>query len=179
MLHIEEPNFTDRSQFRTNLKRMGEFRYSFELCARMDQLIQVAEVVCAHPEINFVLDHAGNPSFAEADFPTWSSALRKFGACDNAWCKLSGLVSHLQPDEISSARLRPYFETMFKVFGSSRVVWGSDWPVCTILSSLAEWVTITRELLDGLSLQEQTAICHANATQLYAFSFHAPHPTSA
>ena len=42
--------------------------------------------------------------------------------------------------------LRPYVEHTIGAFGWDRVVWGSDWPVCTLGGGLSTWVAATHAL---------------------------------
>ena len=65
------------------------------------------------------------------------------------------------------ADLRPVFEHVIACIGWDRVVWGSDWPVCTLAAPLGRWVDATRELLAGASADETTLLFSRNAARVY------------
>ncbi|KAB8446214.1 hypothetical protein FH972_025196 [Carpinus fangiana] len=90
-----------------------------------------AEEGCA-----FVLNHLCKPSFVEDDFEVWKDAISRLAGHARVYMKLSGAFSELLPagkhgsaDEVYE-RIRPWVRHVFKEFGASRIMFGSDWPVC-------------------------------------------------
>jgi predicted TIM-barrel fold metal-dependent hydrolase len=82
-------------------------------------------------------------------------------------CKISGLVAYADPQTWTVADLRPFVEHVIEAFGWERVVWGGDWPVCTLSATLAQWVNATQELVAGASETERAALFHRNAERIY------------
>ena len=82
-------------------------------------------------------------------------------------CKISGIVTHADRLGWSVADLRPVFEHVIACFGWDCVVWGSDWPVCTLAAPLGRWVEATRELLAGASADETARLFGRNAERVY------------
>ena len=66
-----------------------------------------------------------------------------------------------------AATQRPFVEHAISAFGWDRVVWGSDWPVCTLTADLGRWVAATHALLAGASESEKTKLLSANAERIY------------
>jgi predicted TIM-barrel fold metal-dependent hydrolase len=58
-------------------------------------------------------------------------------------------------------------EHTINAFGWSRCVWGGDWPVVTLGSSLSTWVAATHALIDGCSASEKTALLSGNAKRIW------------
>ena len=83
-----------------------------------------------------------------------------------AWCKLSGLVTEAGPDW-QTDDLRPYVDHLLDSFGPDRLIWGSDWPVCTLASSYERWLEASETLLCELSEAQRVAIFGRNAAQAY------------
>ena len=54
--------------------------------------------------------------------------------------KISGVVAYADGETWTLDDIRPYVEHAIACFGWDRVVWGSDWPVCTLTASLSTWV---------------------------------------
>ena len=63
--------------------------------------------------------------------------------------------------------LRPYVEHVVERFGWDRVVWGSDWPVCTLTASLSIWLAASHALTRGASAGERDKLFAANALRLW------------
>ncbi|ENR10487.1 hypothetical protein H717_00279 [Brucella ovis IntaBari-2001-319-4082] len=67
--------------------------------------------------------------------------------------------------------MRPYAEQVIQSFGWDRVIWGSDWPVCTLASSpdagLSTWVAATHALLEGCSTTEKSRLFCENARRIW------------
>jgi L-fuconolactonase len=63
--------------------------------------------------------------------------------------------------------LRPYVETVLEAFGPQRLLFGSDWPVCTVAASYVRWASVVSHFIASLSLSEQGAIMGGNATKTY------------
>ena len=52
-------------------------------------------------------------------------------------------------------------------FGWDRVVWGSDWPVCTLATPLGRWMDCTRKLVAEASYDESARLFSRNAARIY------------
>jgi len=123
------------------------------------------------PQLTFVLDHLGNPDLAanpQASEP-WTSAFARLAALPNVVAKLSGILSEPPPPGAGpAAHLRPYCDAALAAFGPDRVMFGSDWPVCTLGASYAQVCAAARALTAGLSPAEQDAIFSGTARRIYA-----------
>jgi predicted TIM-barrel fold metal-dependent hydrolase len=56
---------------------------------------------------------------------------------------------------------------IFRSFGPERLLFGSDWPVCRLVSSYGDVVRGTEQLIGGLSSGEQARIMGGTATEAY------------
>jgi L-fuconolactonase len=126
------------------------------------------------PGLRFVLDHLGNPGMApgtspEADEP-WASAVTDFAALPNTTAKLSGILGVPPPPGAapgSLAHLRPYYDFGLHAFGPNRLMFGSDWPPCTLDASYPQVIATARALTSDLSRTEQDAIFRGTARRTY------------
>jgi L-fuconolactonase len=107
------------------------------------------------------------PPIASGDLAAWASRLRPFGELENAWCKLSGLVTEADWRTWQVADLAPAVEVALEVFGPERLIFGSDWPVCTLAASYGEVVAAARELTASLSGAERAAVFGGSAELAY------------
>ena len=64
-------------------------------------------------------------------------------------------------------KLRPYVETVLDAFGTGRVMFGSDWPVCTCATNYSAWRNLVGEFISRLSENEQAQIMGGTALKAY------------
>ncbi len=131
----------------------------------LDNLLRLAE---RHPGLRIVVDHCAKPAISSGDFAGWAEDIGRIAAETTAVCKLSGLVTEAGAGW-SVERLRPYVDHVLSALGPERVLWGSDWPVCTLAASYDDWVAATDRLLEGCSGDERQAILGGNAVRVYRF----------
>ena len=182
LLTEPDDSWLARSDVRRGLRATAAAGLVFDLVLRPGQLLAAVRAAASLPELTFVLDHLGNvdveagPQVDES----WAEPFRKFAALPNTVCKLSGILSaggspgnaatsqtDPEPSQGSVERLRPYVDLALDHFGPARLMFGSDWPVCTLSASygyvVAAAVTLTREL----SEQERHAILAGTARRVY------------
>lgn len=167
VLHTSDDSLSQQPRFAANLNRLAGRGLPFDLCilARQHRTVGLP-LLEKCPDVQFVLDHCGVPDIAGKDHAAWSASLAELAAHPNLACKISGIIAYAGPDWTLDD-LRPYFETAIDLFGWDRVVWGSDFPVCTLTASLTKWVEATRTLLAGASVPEQERLLHRNASRIY------------
>ncbi len=119
-----------------------------------------------HPDMRVIIDHGSKPLIKDAILGDWSDNMTAMARDTSAWCKLSGLVTEAAADW-TIEDLRPYVDHLLSTFGPSRLIWGSDWPVCTLASSYERWLDTTNKLLSQLSIAERQAIMGGNAARAY------------
>ncbi len=119
-----------------------------------------------HPDMRVIIDHGSKPLIKDAILGDWSDNMAAIARDTSAWCKLSGLVTEAAADW-TIEHLRPYVDHLLSTFGPSRLIWGSDWPVCTLASSYERWLDTTNMLLSQLSIAERQAIMGGNAARAY------------
>lgn len=81
-----------------------------------------------------MIDHGSKPLIRAGVMEGWAEDMAALARGTRAFCKVSGLVTEARPNW-SSADLRPYVQHLLHHFGPDRLIWGSDWPVCTLASS--------------------------------------------
>jgi L-fuconolactonase len=139
-------------------------------------LAATAALAEALPELTVVVDHLAKPPFRGVDarcvepargedWPAWRAELAAVAARPNTVAKVSGL--QVPGLEFSTAIVRPAWETALELFGPSRLMWGSDWPLTVLTAGYAgTWRTMA-ELIGELSLDEQRMLLHETARRTY------------
>jgi L-fuconolactonase len=167
LIQGEPDGFGAAPAFIDGVTEVGRRDLVFDICITPRQLGDATVLVRGAPEARFVLDHCGKPDIAGGGFDEWQAELRGLAACHNVWCKLSGLVTEADLDRWTVADLRRYVDEALEVFGPRRLLWGSDWPVCTNAATHRRWRDASAELLDVLSGAERANILSMNATDVY------------
>lgn len=164
-----DSEFLSNSDFNAGIKEITKRDLSYDLLIFQDQLATATEFVDAHPNQRFVLDHAAKPEIRAAQFPdNWESAIREIAKRDHLVCKISGLVTEVRDDSWNSELMQRYIDVLLDAFGPSRLMFGSDWPVCLLASEYARWKSTITASISQLSQQEQQAILHGTASQFYS-----------
>ncbi|MEV0523739.1 amidohydrolase family protein [Streptomyces sp. NPDC050439] len=162
-----DPQWLLRPDVRRGLAAVGAAGLAYDLVVLPHQLPACVEAAREHPELTFVLDHLGKPPIASGALEPWAAAVRSLAALPNTVCKLSGLVTEADPKSWTVDGLRPYADTVLDAFGPDRLIFGSDWPVCTLAATYAEVADAARKLTDSLTESERAALFAGTAARVY------------
>ncbi len=123
--------------------------------------------VTANPGLPVVIDHAAKPQ--PGDRTAWERGIRRLAAHPQVLCKLSGLMTELSRVDLAAPLepLRSILAPLLDAFGPDRLIWGSDWPVLTLVVSWADWLELTGALLCDLPATHRAAITGGNAARFY------------
>jgi L-fuconolactonase len=176
LLQDEPPGFALARAFLDGLDLLGELGLPFDVCVRAGQLAEVRDMVVRLPGVQFVLDHLGKPRIGGADDARWRDDLSALAALPNVSCKLSGLATETEGAPWSRESVRPYLTHALDAFGTSRCLFGSDWPVLTTAGSYAQWLAAVRDALDGRTEAEVAHVLSANARSVYRLADPIPDP---
>jgi predicted TIM-barrel fold metal-dependent hydrolase len=162
-----DPRWLTRPEAIRGLAAIAEAGLVYDLVITPGQLTAAADAAEALPDLVFILDHLGKPPIASRVLEPWRSALKRLAALPNTVCKLSGAVTEADWHRWKLADLRPYAETVLEAFGPDRLMFGSDWPVCTLAAEYADVLDAAVDLTAMLSPDERTAVFAGTATRVY------------
>jgi L-fuconolactonase len=162
-----DPGWLDRPGVRRGIRSVGEAGLVYDLLVRPAQLPAALRVASDLGDVRFVLDHGAKPDIASGRLEPWSSLVTDLAHLPNVTCKLSGLVTEAAPGW-TVPQIVPYAVRLLDCFGPGRLMFGSDWPVCTLAGSYGDVLAVARAALDGhLSAAELDAVFAANAIATY------------
>ncbi|MGH7993562.1 MAG: amidohydrolase family protein [Limisphaerales bacterium] len=167
VLHVVPDESSQSVLFAENIRRLAQFKLSFDLCVLARQLPLAFALAQKCPQVQFILDHCGVPDVKGRAFEPWRSELKELAALPNVACKISGLIAYVDVKNWTPEDLRPWMEHTLDCFGWERIVWGSDWPVCNLTASLSEWVGITEKLLASSTELQLEQLFYKNAERIY------------
>jgi predicted TIM-barrel fold metal-dependent hydrolase len=149
----EEPddNFPASESLIEGIKRLADLHLPFDICIRHTQLQAAIEMVKRCPDTRFVLDHCGKPDIRCHKWQPWADQIHAIAAHRNVYCKISGLVTEAGPENLSPVRLRPYIQHIIRTFGFRRVMFGTDWPICSLVTTTKQWLELLLESVGKVS----------------------------
>ena len=167
VLHVVPDDLSEGALFRQNIKRLAGTGLTFDLVVLPHQIPRAMALADLAPDVQFILDHCGVPDIkGNAEHP-WREHMQAIAKRPNVTAKISGVVAYADPATWTVETLKPYVEHTIGCFGWDRVIWGSDWPVCTLGGGLTTWVAATHALLAGASDSERTRLLSGNARRLW------------
>lgn len=146
------------------------------------QLPDVIDFCRRHDKHHLVLDHVAKPALrnwaqGEAVQKHWRTGLRELAAMPHVLCKLSGLVTEADWSGRrglsfeDGVNILACFDEALAAFGPSRLMFGSDWPVCQLASPYDEVHGLAASwAASRLSAQEQQAFWADNAVRCYGLA---------
>lgn len=167
LIQDERPGFAVGDQFLAALGVLGDVGFPFDICARSGQLDEVIEMVRRTPAVQFVLDHVGKPAIG-MDSGTWRRQIIELAGLPNVVCKLSGLMTEFVAGPPDLQAVRPFLKHALAVFGPTRCLFGSDWPVMTTATTYPDWLALVSDLLPRG--EDRRAVLLDTAERVYRLS---------
>jgi L-fuconolactonase len=169
IVHDEpDDDFLLRDDFNRGVARLRAHGLVYDILIFARHLPQAIAFVDRHPDQPFVVDHVAKPTIRAAAYDRgWADRLRMLAERPHVSCKLSGLVTEVRDAAWTPALLQPYVEVALEAFGPSRLMFGTDWPVCRLRCEYAAWVEAVRGFVAPLSAAEQAAILGGTASRVY------------
>jgi len=163
---------TDRTymlnaNFKRGISKLKQFGYTYDILIYTDQIQFVNEFAAAFPDQPFVIDHLAKPKIKDREIEQWAKDMRAIAQNQNVSCKLSGMVTEADWKNWKPEDFTPYMDVVFEAFGSDRVMYGSDWPVCRVAATYGEMLSIPEAYVAKLSADEQEMFWGGNAVKFY------------
>ncbi len=163
-----DPDWLCRPDVRRGLTAVADAGLVFDLLTLPEQLPAAVRTVIDQPDLRFVLDHLSKPPIATGDREPWETRIRALAAQENVVCKLSGMVTEADHGDWTVDDLSPYADVVLDAFGPDRVLFGSDWPVCTLAAPYDRVVGAAEQLTGRLSEAERAAVFGDTARRVYS-----------
>jgi L-fuconolactonase len=169
VLHGSPKGFCLTEEFIRGIRLLGKAGLCFDICLRAEELADGVKLADLCPETRFVLDHCGNANVQASDLSQWKRDMEAIARRTNVEvCKVSGIIASAKPDAWTPDDLSPIIRHTCEVFGRDRVIFASDWPVCTLTARLRQWVEALKTVVADWSEADQRKLFHDNAARFYA-----------
>ncbi len=163
----EADDFLLRADVQTGISLLAKYDLTYDILVFARQLPAAIELVKAFPQQKFVLDHLAKPQISKGLDKAWQTNIAVLAEYPNVFCKLSGMVTETEDFKWKKSDFTPFLDVIFTSFGTDRVMYGSDWPVCLLAADYAAQLNILQEYITDFSEVEQSKIMGGNAVSFY------------
>ena len=169
ILQAEEPDFLYKYEFRRGIAALQKFDFTYDLLILPNQLPQAIDLAENFPDTRFVIDHIAKPKIRQHELSIWAGLMREIARHRNVHCKLSGIVTEANWENWTPEQITPYLDAVFEVFDTTRLMFGSDWPVCLLAGTYDKVKTLIEQYFQDLYIDQEEieAIFGGNAKSFY------------
>ncbi|MDB5544170.1 MAG: putative metal-dependent hydrolase, TIM-barrel fold [Hyphomicrobiales bacterium] len=144
-------------------KRAGELKLPIAMQMTADGIPLLLKIVKAFPETNFALDHCARPVINDGPPYAAAQSMWDLAPYKNIYLKItSRTVEHMQAGK---ATPETFMRKLIEVFGSDRLLWGSNFPAHD--DTLPNIVKETLHVLESVSDADRAQILSGTAMRLY------------
>jgi L-fuconolactonase len=169
--HIVQSEADDRflltPSFCRGISMLEDVELAYDILIYPRHLAVAAEFVARFPRQRFVLDHMAKPDIRRGEIDTWERGIRGLAEFPHLFCKVSGLITEAEWARWTAEDLRPYLDVVFDAFGPSRLMAGSDWPVCTVAGDYSRTMAVLAHYLSDRPERDGAAVMGGNAMRFY------------
>lgn len=162
-----DPDFMLKNAFQYGLSCLQQYGFTYDILIFPTQLKAALQTIHNFPEQKFVIDHIAKPNIKKGKTPGWEKYMRELASYPNVYCKVSGMVTEADWQNWTYEDFTPWLEVIFDAFGTEKVMFGSDWPVCLLGGDYERVKGIVEQYVDTFSAEEKDAVWGGNATVFY------------
>lgn len=167
ILQTLPPEAMDDPKFLRGIGKLSKYGFTYDVLIYPEHLEKAYEMIVRFPDQPFIIDHLAKPNIKNGEFEKWSEGIQKIAELEQVYCKVSGMVTEADWKNWKQADFIPCLDTVTEVFGTKRLVYGSDWPVCLLAGSYTEVFDLVYNYYSEFPHSEQVGIFGANAQRFY------------
>lgn len=163
-----EPSPLQSPSWRKNVGHCGKHNLVFDLQIYWQQSEDAIKLVGLHPNMQFVLTHAGLPAHqSDPEYMTsWHRAMKRLSEMPNLSVKLSGFGMFDRDWTVES--IRPIVTETISLFGIDRCMFASNFPVDSLSGkSYTRYWEEFFEVVKSFSEDEKRKLFSGNARRIY------------
>ena len=168
LVHDEpDVNWLLRADVIAGLRELARREIPYDLLLRPQHLKIVPGVAEKVPGLRMVVDHLAKPPIAAGRMDGWDEDMATVATIPNVYCKLSGMITEADHRGWKAEHLRPYVAHVLKLFGPERLMFGSDWPVCTLAGSWKEVLAAFTQAIGPQPIEVREKLLGGTAEKFY------------
>jgi len=153
--------------FKRGIAALRKYGFTYDILIFPDQLKYSKELVAAFPDQPFVIDHIAKPGIKAGIVDGWKEDMQAIAQHENVYCKISGMVTEADWKNWKEKDFHPYLDTVVEAFGTARIMFGSDWPVCQVAGGYDKMLGIVKKYFSSFTANEQSLFFGGNAIGFY------------
>lgn len=153
--------------FMNGIGLLNKYNFTYDILIFPDQLKYTETFVRSFPDQRFVIDHIAKPNIRDKKIDDWRTDIEAIACNENVYCKISGMVTEADWKGWKKEDFNAYMDVIVKAFGTGRIMFGSDWPVCLVAASYTETMTIVKQYFNTFTASEQAGFFKLNASKFY------------
>jgi L-fuconolactonase len=159
--------FMLQPSFMNGISLLKKYNFTYDILIFPDQLQHSLELVKAFPTQPFVIDHIAKPYIKDKNISEWQKDIKAIAEQENVYCKISGMVTEADWTQWKKEDLTPYMDVVVEAFGTNRIMYGSDWPVCLVAGPYEKIAGLVKDYFAAFSATEQELFFGGNAIKFY------------
>jgi L-fuconolactonase len=168
LVHDEpDVNWLLRDDVIAGLRELARRGIPYDLLLRPQHLKIVPGVAEKVPRLRMVVDHIAKPPIAAGRMDGWAEELATVAKIPDVYCKLSGMITEADPRGWKAEHLRPFVAHVMNVFGPERLMFGSDWPVCTLAGSWKQVLAAFTQSIGPQPIEVREKLLGGTAQEFY------------
>ncbi len=167
VLQSEPDGFMLQKSFLRGIQHLKTHNLTYDILIFPHQLKEAIQLVKKNPDQPFVLDHLAKPYIKRGEVENWKNDITELASLENVCCKISGMVTEADWEQWKEDDFKNYLDVVVEAFGTKRLLFGSDWPVCLLASEYDKIVQIVENYILQFSIEEQKDIMGKNAVEFY------------
>jgi len=167
ILQSLEPEAMKDKGFLWGIGLLEKFGFTYDILIYPKHLSAAYNFAKKFPNQSFVVDHLAKPDIKSGEFESWSKGISNLAKLPNVYCKVSGMITEANWYHWKPSDFIPYLDFITRSFGTNRLMYGSDWPVCLLAGTYDQVYDLAADYYNGFSPSEKAAIFGLNATRFY------------
>lgn len=153
--------------FMKGISLLKKYNFTYDILIFKDQMQYIPKFASSFPDQLFVIDHIAKPDIKNGEIDKWGKDIKEMAQFENVYCKISGMVTEADWKQWRNEDFKPYLDIVVEAFGTNRIMFGSDWPVCLVAASYKEMLGIVEDYFSLFSKSEQEKFFGSNAIHFY------------
>ncbi|MCB4799663.1 amidohydrolase family protein [Neotamlana laminarinivorans] len=169
IVQAETEDFVLRNDFLNGISKLSKYNLVYDILVFPNQLENVIKMVAKFPEQEFVLDHIAKPKISEGLIANtnWKTNIKRLASYKNVSCKVSGMITETQDFKWEEKDFYEFLNVVVEAFGTDRLLFGSDWPVCLLAGEYQDVLQIIEQYFSAFSKEDVSKIMGDNAARIY------------
>ncbi|MCF7567866.1 amidohydrolase family protein [Sabulilitoribacter arenilitoris] len=167
IVQAEANDFMLGKDFQNGISKLEQFNLTYDILIFPPQIESAIDLVNKFPNQKFVIDHIAKPYIRLGKIDNWKTKMIELSKAQNVYCKVSGMVTEADLKHWKTSDFTPYLDVIFSTFGTDRILYGSDWPVCLLAAKYEQQLQLVQDYIKGFSENDKTKILGSNAIKFY------------